>query len=150
MLVRGITGFRGPSDPPLKATDHSAFLTALHNAVRQVGGRVGESRNEGVLRSYLEIEVAAGACGDLSVLFNNHEPYVAFSERTTGQPRFVSCPGLAAGLVAADSRLRVLAVSELDRAITESDLETLGKAERRQLEYWKPARIGDVIFNWWD
>jgi hypothetical protein len=30
------------------------------------------------------------------------------------------------------------------------DLQDLGDAERRQLAYWQPATVGDVLFNFWD
>lgn len=41
-------------------------------------------------------------------------------------------------------------LAELNRRVTSDDLEMLSPAEQDQAKYWKPKRVGDIIFNWWD
>jgi len=48
-----------------------------------------------------------------------------------------------AGFAAADA-------DELNRRVEPKDLDALSPAERRQAKYWKPKRVGDIVFNWWD
>jgi hypothetical protein len=31
-----------------------------------------------------------------------------------------------------------------------SEHPDLAPAEWKQIDYWKPRTIGDVVFNWWD
>ncbi len=44
----------------------------------------------------------------------------------------------------------VAKLEELSRQITDYDLSQLDRAELEQVKYWKPATIGQLVFNWWD
>ena len=44
----------------------------------------------------------------------------------------------------------VAKLDELSRQITDYDLSQLDRAELEQVKYWKPATIGQLVFNWWD
>jgi hypothetical protein len=44
----------------------------------------------------------------------------------------------------------VLSVTTLNSPVTDRVTTQLATAEIEQLDYWKPSRIGDVIFNYWD
>ena len=44
---------------------------------------------------------------------------------------------------------RVLTVAELNKPLRQLD-NGLNQAEWEQIAYWKPERIGDIIFNYWD
>ena len=44
----------------------------------------------------------------------------------------------------------VLEAPELNRPLTGEDTSLLGSAESDQMRYWKPSRLGDLIFNFWD
>ncbi len=46
-----------------------------------------------------------------------------------------------------------LSAAELVRPLTEEDrvfIRTLSDQHERDLKYWRPETVGDVIFNWWD
>lgn len=45
---------------------------------------------------------------------------------------------------------RVLSVSELESLISTRELKYLNYVELKQLEYFNPNNIGEVIFNYWD
>jgi hypothetical protein len=44
----------------------------------------------------------------------------------------------------------VLTKEYLDTPISLKHLSTLSKAELKQISYWKPLTVGEVIFNHWD
>jgi len=43
-----------------------------------------------------------------------------------------------------------LKAEELHKPLFEYQYNNLNKAEVAQMKYWKPQRIGDIIFNFWD
>jgi hypothetical protein len=44
----------------------------------------------------------------------------------------------------------VMTVQELHTPAAVVDLSELSRAERDQINYWKPATLGDLLFNFWD
>jgi hypothetical protein len=40
--------------------------------------------------------------------------------------------------------------AELERPLTDDLISQLTHAERRDIAYHRPPRVGDVIFNWFD
>jgi hypothetical protein len=45
---------------------------------------------------------------------------------------------------------RVADPAELEQPLTDSHVAGLSAAERTDIAYHRPARVGDVIFNWYD
>ncbi|HEX8668600.1 MAG TPA: hypothetical protein VF727_09555 [Allosphingosinicella sp.] len=151
-LPRGITGFFG--DPEAAhAVDPHAFKRACHLAAQVQNGSI-EGIDLNVLgRSYYGATVRTSV-EEVSVVANCVHPFIAFvppGHFGMGFPllNFVE-PVSLADTFAALTEFRPLSVtwlrSELDREL----LAELAPAELRQLKYWKPQRIGDVIFNSWD
>ncbi len=48
------------------------------------------------------------------------------------------------------SDLRVLTTAELHTPLRQVDLRALGPAEHRQIAYWQPGTVGELLFNFWD
>lgn len=48
------------------------------------------------------------------------------------------------------SDLIALSAQELCEACSKDALEELDPLELKQIAYWKPQRLGDIIFNWYD
>jgi hypothetical protein len=44
----------------------------------------------------------------------------------------------------------VATTDELERPVRSSDLDDLTPSEVRDIDYHRPERVGDVIFNWFD
>ena len=44
----------------------------------------------------------------------------------------------------------VLSAEDANRGITQALIELLDEAEKKDVRYWNPRRVGDVIFNQWD
>ncbi len=45
---------------------------------------------------------------------------------------------------------RILASDELRKPLELIDTSSLDQAECRQVAYWKPATLGQLLFNYWD
>ena len=152
-LHRGITGFRHADDEPLPASDLKAFRAYCFSAARSLSGRVsrielpyGNARNN-FASGVLELPEGATA-----VLLNAHFPIVAFARPPReGHVRlaFVEAPGLVE-LFRSFGVYEVLEASDLERPLVEEDCRRLGPAERDAVRYWKPERVGDLVFNSWD
>lgn len=130
------------------------FASACHHAARRIGGRVEavQSAREPVTRNFHEaVLVLRNRPEKVRVVCNAHYPLIAFASPRAGDRevllRFIDCPELAEALGAAYS---ILGSSDAGAAVSEPWVTALGEAERAQLRYWKPQRIGDVIFNHWD
>lgn len=153
-LCRGITGFRHLNDPPLPICDLKAFHTHCHDAARLIGGRVLRNgpRLDNVVTNFV-MAVIELADGPIAVLLNCHFPVVGFAiparDGDTRSLQFVDCEGLA-NLLNKIGEYEVLSRDELEKAVSPDDLQRLLPAEIDQAHYWKPRRVGDVVFNFWD
>ena len=87
----------------------------------------------------------------LRVLCNAHHPIVAFASPTAHEGDthldFVNCPPLA-GLL--DAGFELLTKEEACATIDPQATSELSGSELEQMRYWKPGRVGDVVFNYWD
>jgi hypothetical protein len=45
---------------------------------------------------------------------------------------------------------RVAAAAEMEQLLTDDQLGELTVAEREEIGYRRPTRVGDVVFNWFD
>ena len=153
LLPKGTTGFWDASDdlgrPP--DVDVKLFLGACYATARSSGMRV--SAADGDLPPARSFHVATLVSPDetLHVLCNACFPFVAFAtgSSTMEQLAFVDASVLASAFRQAGS-FQVLAQELLNAAPTEEDLSELSAAEHDQIQYWKPKRLGDIIFNTWD
>lgn len=148
-LQCGITGFFAAGDSPLAETDLASFRRCCFQAARRLSGRV-LSKDEGLgsSRNYYAatIELPDGAA---AILINAFVPIVAFAKANEPSLEFLDLPELAEEF-AARGEFKVLDRSALERPVTAEDTLLLAPAELEQLRYWRPRRVGDVIFNGWD
>ena len=150
-LRQGITGFRHVDDPPLPTCDLRIFRTHCHDAARFLGGRVqpcGPRRKISVT-NFAEVVIELDDC-PIAVLLNHHYPVIGFAipPSDTGL-RFMDSDALAKTLNAT-SDYEVLSREELERIVVPDEFQQLLPAEIEQANYWRPCRLGDVIFNFWD
>lgn len=149
-LPKGVTGFDAPDEGvPVKH-----FTAACHMAARQIQGRVQQVRAayEQVTPNFHEARITVRDGTDtVRVLCNAHYPIIAFAAMPAFDAgmhlEFRDCLELAEALSAEFSIVTRL---EACAGITDESLAELGEAELRQMRYWRPQRIGDLIFNYWD
>ena len=79
-----------------------------------------------------------------------HLSLIAIAQVLTGSVVFTDgCDDLEEALRSSGS-LRLLARSELEIPIRLIDTSDLDRAERREITFWKPKTLGELLFNYWD
>ena len=149
-LPKGVTGFDAPDEGvPVKR-----FTAVCHAAARQVGGRVQQVRAayEQVTPNFHEaLMTLRHGTETVRVLCNAQYPIVAFTTPAANEGdvrlEFVDCPELAEALRAEFS---IITRQDACAGVADELVAQLGDAELHQMRYWRPQRIGDVIFNYWD
>ncbi|MET9261000.1 hypothetical protein [Amycolatopsis sp. NPDC004079] len=91
----------------------------------------------------------------VSVVAANDAPVLALARprsldfapsREWGPLEFVDEPELAA-VLAETEQFRVLAPADLERSFKAEDWPHLTRSD---IAYWKPATVGEALFNYWD
>jgi hypothetical protein len=121
-------------------------------AARLLSGRVTRSDPPSALsNNYARVDLELSG-ETVAVLLNSVHPLVGFtevlSERET-RYRFKDVAALAA-LFRGTGVYQVLTAAVLDRPVSDGSCERLAEIEQKQVRYWRPSRVGDVIFNSWD
>src|SRR5262249_31278024 len=144
------TGFRDVNDPPLPACDFKAFHGHCITAARLLGGRVRSFEAPGnQISTNFALAVLELPTAPVAVLLNAHFPLIAFAEqpaRGEASLRFIDLPPLAE-VFHGYAPYQVLTASELAKPVTPEECRQLAPGEQRQLRYWRPRRVGDVVFN---
>lgn len=89
------------------------------------------------------------------LLIHQSSPFVALSSAVPDYFNlvFFDEPAFAEAAQRLAAPFKVLPASELTRPLSDVDrafLMQLSAQHERDLNYWKPDTVGDVIFNWWD
>jgi hypothetical protein len=144
-LTAGVTSAR------LDSTLAARWVTTAHHALRICGGRAtgrmvepGAGRNHYLLRAQL----ADGT--PLRFLLNLAVGMVATADDRDPhdlQARFleVPCPD-----VFTLAGFRIADLADLEQPLTDGHIAGLTEAERKDIAYHRPLRVGDVVFNWFD
>jgi hypothetical protein len=154
-LPNGITGFyEKHNEPPM--VDDKQFKQLCFNLIKNNGGRILEFNEPKENTNFFDVEVCIFN-KHFHILLNAHYPIIAFASIVTfGEIDYLDEPQLN---IEFSPFYTVLRKEELNESIiinTESKKYTLqidnemNSAELKQIAYWKPERIGDVIFNHWD
>lgn len=151
ILPRGITGFydsRRDQVPPV--VDVKEFARACYSVARAEFGVVEnlESANysinfhRAILRTRDEI---------VAVLCNGHFPWLAFAKTHSRNYDFTFMESAVLACQFSDAmRCEVIGLASLEEHPDEASLADLSEIERSQIKYWRPRRLGDIIFNFWD
>lgn len=153
-LPKGVTGFHTAGEAVFPLTDMTAFKADCYEYARRGGGIVSRLPWEEAPLSR-SFAIFGGEWNSVPswILINTTRPIVAVA-----RPRDLHLCGPleffdhqpALDYFRTIGCYEVLDRSELEGAVREEDLEQLGPAERRQISHWKPQRVGDIIFNYWD
>jgi hypothetical protein len=63
--------------------------------------------------------------------------------------RFIDAPALAE-VFQGFGTYEVCSSAELGVPLKPEACTQLGEAELEQVQYWRPHRVGDLVFNFWD
>lgn len=146
LLPVGITGFRGPKDPPLSILSEKDFRRMCHAIGRENGRPVTEVDTSITGRNFYYGELG-GQGAPVYLLQNIHYPCGAFARRDAfGTFTLVDRP---AGFRLPEGCIHFLGLAQLNRD-WHGLCEELGAEEWEQIRYWKPQTVGEIIFNHWD
>jgi hypothetical protein len=154
ILPKGITGFGENGDQPSLLSDMKPFLTACYDAARRLGGNVVASEIAYSRQTNNFAVVTVTIPGrTFAALLNAHYPIVGFAEPIPAHQqdiRFMDAPAFAEALVASGN-FEVLSKDDLESPVTPDTVDGLAEAELTQVRYWKPQRLGEIIFTFsWD
>lgn len=146
---RGATGFRDHGTDPLPSMDTRVFASVCHEGARVARGRVVEITSPEVTPNFHKAVIRRGELS-VAVLGHIHLSLIAIAQVLTGSVVFTDgCDDLEEALRSSGS-LRLLARSELEIPIRLIDTSDLDRAERREITFWKPKTLGELLFNYWD
>ena len=155
-LQRGITGIQSTKDPMpvLASTDLKAFRSHCHEAARALGAKVPNIKNrwDGVGICNFAIARFDFSDSNVAVLLNVIHPILAFAKYPAyGETvfEFADCPKLAQLFRSFDS-YNVSTSAELNQPLVREMWENLAPQEQKSVRYFRPARVGDLVFNFWD
>jgi hypothetical protein len=147
-----VTGIESRKEGPPSYTDYQAFRGHCYVAAREAGWSVREvmAPRQSVACNYALAVLASGE-SSIAVALNGVFPLLAFAappEDGRLDLDFADCPGLGAAF----ERLgyTVIPAAELARPISQEMWQGLAPHEQKQLRYFRPRRVGDVIYNYWD
>jgi len=104
----------------------------------------------------------AGNNRDIFILMNQCYPILSFAdEYEYGNINFVEESTIAEYLSNLEYRLtsiegdqitnyKVITLEKLNVSLSDSLIEGLHKEEKKQIDYWRPSKVKDIIFNNWD
>jgi len=144
-LPNGITGFHDSNHTKPSQMDFKQFKQLCFTVMLIEGGKVIEFNEPEYPRNFFETEIEIFN-SKLHILLNEHHPYMAFASSVDFTDIiYLDEPRLSNEF---SKYYKVLSVEELNSPISkESDFSN---SEIKQLDYWKPKKVGDMIFNFWD
>lgn len=144
-LPNGITGFYEQLNEPPKI-DRKQFKQLCFSIIKNNGGTVLEFKTPKEETNFFDVEVNVFN-KHFHILLNAHYPLLAFASIVNfGEINFIDEPQLNKEFIPFYS---VLGTKELNEPFLQKDNE-LNNGELKQISYWNPKSIGDVIFNYWD
>ncbi|MFD0619152.1 hypothetical protein ACFQZR_16930 [Paenibacillus sp. GCM10027629] len=146
-LPRGITGFSCTPNS-LILQDGKSFISLLYSILR--GTLECEDTNlQGKNYYYFSIK---STDQEYHVLLNAFFPIVAIScELNYNKFIFRSSEEIMNQFkLLSECNYLLLGKEELESDLANSDYLDLDKAELKQIEYWKPKNLSEIVFNNWD
>lgn len=148
-LPPGATGFGAICHTPQE--DLRDLGTICHHAARRTGGTITELIPFSATPNFHTATITYPN-GRVSVLRHGLLPWIALAlPARSGQVPHNWLDRIdLANAIREVSDLRIVTRAELLQPLTATDLTDLGPAEIKQIEYWKPTTVGELLFNLWD
>lgn len=144
MLPNGITGFRDLKDPYIPEQEKRIFQRLCYSIATRHHCLVLSFDLDLASKNFYSAEIKTER-GRFYLLENAYYPWIAFAKSYNfTKIKFIENP-----FSITDAGICVLTLSELQQD-WHNIVGELNKAELKQIEYWKPNTVGDIIFNFWD
>jgi hypothetical protein len=152
LLPRGVTGIESRKEESPSFADFRAFRGHCYAAAREAGWSVREvlAPRQPIACNYA-LAVFTRHNETIAAVLNGVFPLLAFVlPPAEGQLEFdfVDCPALGAAFE--QLGYTVLPAVEVVRPLAREMWQGLAPHEQKEVRYFRPRRVGDVIYNYWD
>ncbi|WP_042149955.1 hypothetical protein [Paucisalibacillus sp. EB02] len=154
ILRNGVSGFNRPND---LSVDGVFFKKICYSIINNHGGKIISFNEPEIACNYYQVKIAIFG-DDLYILLNSTYPFLAFasSVEDISAIQFVIHDKLSTeftpyyNILLPDELNEVLVINEHRGRIAIENENELNDAELYNVKHWKPRRVGDVVFNFWD
>lgn len=147
-LPRGITGLWSTHDGlSIGKFSVSVLKDSLYPAEYSRRFKIGDFKKEIGYRSFYRFPVIDKQKNtSFDILVHSSYPYYcgALSDTTT----FIDLPEEITSIAHPD--FTYLSSAGLNAKYTQNDLTELSETELKEIRYWKPGTIGEIVFNYYD
>lgn len=147
-LPKGITGLWSIHDGlSIGKFSVSVLQNSLYPAEYSRAFKIGDFKKSTGYQSFQRLPVMDKRKSEsFDILVHTSYPYYCgvLSDTTT----FIDLPEEISSIAHPD--FIYLSSAELNAKYTQNDLAELSEVERGEIRYWKPATIGEIVFNYYD
>jgi hypothetical protein len=138
----------------LQVEKQEEITTSIYALSRECGWEIGAFNWNTYPMSFHWVDVIHGK-RKFALLIHEFSPFVALSSTLPEYFNllFFDDSAFTEAVQRIVAPFGVLSAAELSRPLSDADrifAAQLGEKHSRDLKYWKPVSVGDVIFNWWD
>lgn len=145
ILPQGVTGFDSPRNIRPWSSIRKPIIQAIYDSKASI---IAEFPCDTAAEpNYHFIQTSV-----VSILVHESFPFLAFTSSTDVpylEIDFCEWPSFNQSILDITG-WKILPIDFLNLPITEQITENLSSTEHNQIRYWKPKKIGDLIFNNWD
>jgi len=150
-LPYGVSGFYDSDEPKPPEMDVSKYKELCDELAKKLDGEMLEFTDSlypaNFHKAYFKLP-AKSVC----LVMNKHYPLLAFATTVEAlKIKFIDYPEATE---AVPEEYTVLTAEALEAKVPENLAELPGnqisKGEIRQINYWKPETVGQIVFNFWD
>jgi hypothetical protein len=129
----------------------SGWMAAVYESMRVAGGVVVTAIEEPTVgRNFYRVTVRLPDGSPVALLLNAVVRLVAATDPGQGDSIAASFVDVPHGDVFGRAGFGVAEPSDLHQPVKEQHLRSLAEDERQDAAYHEPARLGDLLFNWFD
>ena len=156
ILPNGVTGFYSAKHNKPPTIDEKQFKQNCFSLISSIDGEILEFKGPQVDTNFFDVK-AKISNKHMHMLLDVHYPFMTFANEVEyGKIAFINEPELDKLF---GSIYNVLGTKELNepailklgskQTILQNEND-FNKDELKQVAYWKPKTIGEIIFNYWD
>lgn len=159
-LLQGVTGFPNLNTDALSRVNFADFRRLVGHIIGHFNVTdVSKISEDGVSHNYYYVTMSIynehGQLNKFNLLCNAHQPLLAisepFSEYTFGlPPTFINNEKIEWFVNEFISDFILLTPDFLTQPLNDVHTRYLSTLEMKQIKYWKPETVGEVIFNFYD